>query len=372
MSQPRPSFLIRSLVFLLVCGAVALGGRWFLHSQEQAGTAPQNTAPKGAVSVTVAKVDKQNFATDIDAIGTVFADESADIKPNVTEVVTALKFDDGQSVKKGDLLATLNDAEEQAMLGTARSALAEEEREVTRLAALVKEGAAPEAKLQERQTLAEQAKQKIRETEARIADRKIIAPFDGVLGLRRISVGALVSPTTVIVTLDKINTVKIDFAVPETAMPSLKLGAEIRAHAAAARDRMFSGKLAHFDSRVDPITRSVAARAEVPNPSHELKPGMLVMVRLAMDPGLSLAIPERALVPIGSKAFIFTLAGDKARRVEIKTGRRKPGTIEVTGGLKEGQTVIADGLVGLQDGMSVHVTGSYAGPVQPFDPEQPK
>lgn len=369
MSQERPHLFTRLTVFAVTTGLVVAGG-WLFVRYEEASAPSKAPAAKGALSVVTAKVKKDNYATDIEAVGTVLAFESADIMPNVTERVTALNFEDGQSVKMGAPLATLSDAEEQAFLSSARSSLAEEEREIARLAALVKEGAAPEARLQERQTMAEVARQKIREAEAKISDRRIVAPFDGVLGLRRISVGALVSPTTVIVTLDKIDVVKIDFSVPETALPHLKLGTAISAHAAAAREKVFMGKLASFDSRIDPVTRSVAARAEVPNPDHALKPGMLVMVNLAMEPRLSLSMPERALVPVGARAYVFTVVGDRARRLEVKPGRRKPGYVEILSGVEEGQVIIADGLVGLQDGMAVKVTGEFAGPVKAFNPEQ--
>ena len=189
------------------------------------------------------------------------------------------------------------------------------------------------------------------------------------LGLRRISVGALVSPTTIITTLDKIDTVKIDFSIPETALTTLKIGNEITAFAEAVRDKKFKGKLAQLDSRIDPVTRSVAARAEVPNADGALKPGMLVMVHLAMEPRLSLSIPERALVPVGSKAFVFTIVGEKAKRVEVKTGRRKPGYVEIESGVNEGQIVISDGLVGLQDGAAIAVVGTFKKPVDAFNPQ---
>jgi membrane fusion protein (multidrug efflux system) len=94
------------------------------------------------------------------------------------------------------------------------------------------------------------------------------------------------------------------------------------------------------------------------------------MVRLVVEPKLSLSIPERSLVPVGSKAFVFTIEADKARRIEVKTGRRRPGYVEIAQGLKEGQVIIADGLVGLQDGAAVKVAGEYGGPVKPFNPEQ--
>lgn len=367
--MPRPHAAVRILVFLAISGLVA-GGGWLFWKKQTTAPAAKAASVKGANSVTTAIVKSDNYATDIEAIGTVLADESTSIMPNVTETVTALHFDDGQHVKKGDLLATLSDAEEQAQLASAKSSLAEEEREITRLTGLVKDGAAPEAKLQERQTMAEVARQKIREADAKLADRRIVAPFDGVLGLRRISVGALVSPTTVIATLDKIDVVKIDFSVPETALPHLKMGTEINAHAAGAREKAYTGKLSQIDSRIDPVTRSVSARAEVPNSGHELKPGMLVNVRLAMEPRLSLSIPERSLVPVGSRAFVFMIEGGKAKRTEVKIGRRKPGYVEIISGVSNGQTVIADGLVGLQDGMAVKVTGEFAGPVKAFNPEQ--
>lgn len=371
MSAERPSALFRFIVFLAVTAAVVGGGWGYWQKQKGSGAAPAKAAAaKGAALVTTAKVVKDNFALDLDAIGTVQAFESADISSNVTERVTEITFKDGDFVKKGTLLAKLSDSEEQAMLTSAKATLAEEEREIARLQNLVKEGAAPEARLQERLTLADIARSKIRESEARLADRQITAPFDGWLGLRRISVGALVSPGTVIASLDKIDVVKIDFSVPETYLGSVKAGTAITASAETLNARRFEGKLAHLDSRLDPVTRSVAARAEVPNADLALKPGMLVMVTLKVEPHLSLAVPERSLVPIGAKSFVFTIVDGKAKRLEVKTGLRKPGVVEIRSGLEEGQILVADGLVGLQDGAAVKVAGEYKGPVKPFNPEQ--
>lgn len=371
MSEARPSASLRFFAFLLVTAGVTAGGWVLWQRQGPAGNGKPAAAAKREAPVLVAKVTKENYALDLDAIGTVRAFESIDISSNVTESVTQLSFNDGDFVKKGTLLATLSDAEEQAMLASAKASLAEEEREIARLQKLVEDGAAPEARLAERKTLADIAKQRIREAEAKLADRRITAPFDGWLGLRRISVGALVSPGSVIASLDKIDVVKIDFAVPETYFGHIQAGTKISAHADAAGDRTFEGKVSHLDSRIDPVTRSIAARAEVPNPDLLLKPGMLVMVRLVVEPKLSLSIPERSLVPVGAKAYVFTIDQDKARRLEVKTGRRKPGYVEVLKGLNEGQMIIVDGLVGLQDGTAVKVAGEYGGPVQPFNPEQP-
>lgn len=366
----KPSFWLRLLMFLLVTGAMVAVGGWYLR-RSQAGAAVAKAAKaKGAADVLSAKVTRENYAMNLDAIGTVKAFESIDISSNVTESVTSLSFNDGDFVKQGTLLATLSDSEEQAMLASAKASLAEEEREISRLKKLVEDGAAPEARLAERKTLADIARQKIFEAEAKLKDRRILAPFDGWLGLRRISVGALVTPGSIIASLDKIDVVKIDFAVPETYFGSVKADTKISAHAVAAADHAFEGKVAHMDSRIDPVTRSISARAEVANPELALKPGMLVMVSVQVEPKLSLSIPERALVPMGAKAYVFAVENGKAKRHEVRTGRRKPGYVEILGGLNEGQVVIADGLVGLQDGNAVKVVGDYGGPVKAFNPEQ--
>lgn len=370
MSDPRPAPWLRFLVFILVSAVVGAGVFFFLKTQEAAKAQPVAAAKsKGAQSVTIAKVTKSDYSLDLMAVGTVAADESIDLSANVTEVVTALHFDDGQQVKKGTLLVELSAAEEEAALSAAKSQLAEHEREITRLQNLVKDGAAPEARLEERRTLADVAKQNILEAEARLADRHIAAPFDGWLGLRRISVGALVSPGTVIVSLDKIDRVKIDFSVPETYLGLVKPGAILEARTEGTDEKIFQGTLTQLDSRIDPVTRAVAARAVIENKDMLLKPGMLVMATLHVEPRLSFSIPERALVPLGSKSYVFTIAEGKAKRVEITPGRRKPGYIEVLKGLEENQTLVADGLVGLQDGMAVSIAGEFDGPVKAFDPE---
>ena len=370
MPENRPAPLVRFLVFMIISGVVAAGA-WVFWQQQQkkSAAAPVAAKAKGAQVVTSAKVTKSDYALDLLAVGTVEADESIDLSSNVTETVTALHFEDGQQVKKGTLLVELSSKEEEAAISAAKSQLTEHEREITRLQSLVKDGAAPEARLEERRTLADVAKQNILEAEARLTDRRIVAPFDGWLGLRRISVGALVSPGTVIVSLDKIDRVKIGFSVPETYLSLIKPGSTIEAHTQGTKDRIFKGTLTQLDSRIDPVTRAVDARAEVPNDDLALKPGMLVVATLRVEPRHSLSIPERALVPVGSKAFVFAIIEEKAKRVEVVTGRRKPGFVEILSGVNENQLIVADGLVGLQDGMAVKVTGEFAGPVSAFNPE---
>jgi len=205
--------------------------------------------------------------------------------------------------------------------------------------------------------------------EAQIADRRIIAPFSGMVGLRRISPGALVEPGTLITTLDKTDTMKLDFTVPETYAGTLRPGLAVAGRSNAFPDRDFEGAVAMVDSRIDPVTRSVAVRALLPNPAGDLKPGMLMTVVLERNPRESVAIPERAIVPVGDSRSVFSVVDGVARRKVVVTGRRVPGFIEVKEGLKAGDLVVTDGVLSIQDGADVEVAGRFEGPVAPFDPK---
>jgi membrane fusion protein (multidrug efflux system) len=368
MPEDRPPLILRLAVFLAVSALVAAGG-WWGWTQSQRAAVVVAAKAKGAQRVIKAKVTRENFAVDLVAVGTALADEAADISANVTETVTALHFVDGQKVSKGDLLVELSDAEEQAALGAAKAELAEHEREMARLRDLVRDGAAAQARLEERMTLLDVAKQRVIQAQARVTERRITAPFEGYLGLRRISVGALVSPGTVIVSLDKIDSIKVDFSVPETYLGLIKPGDLVKAVSDSAQSTQVEGRLLQLDTRIDPATRAVAARAVFENRALQLRPGMLLTARMQVAPRSSLAVPERALVPVGEKAYVFAIEAGRAKRVEIKAGRRRPGILEVLSGVNQGVEVVADGLVGLQDGMAVEVSGEYQGPVAAFRPE---
>ncbi len=322
--------------------------------------------------VKVATVTTAEFSDTVEALGTVQALESIDLSANVTETVKALHFEDGDRVKKGQLLAELNDSEEKAMLAAARAQLAEPAREADRLRGLVEGGAVSEVRLQGYETQIDIAEQKIAEIEAQIADRRIEAPFDGVLGFRKVSVGALVAPGDVITTLDVLHPVKFDFTVPETFLGDLEPGLEVVARSGAWPGEVFRGQVTGIDSRVDPVTRSATVRAEVPNEGLKLRPGMLMTTELAKNRSESPSVPERALVALQRQQFVYVVeaadGGTVARRVPVEIGRRLPGFAEVVSGLEAGQRVVTDGLLGLRDGAALEVIGEFEGPAEPYTP----
>lgn len=322
----------------------------------------------GPVEVTVHTLEPRDFADQVVAMGTLVADESADISANVTERLESIHFEDGQRVEAGDLLAELAAAEERGILEGAEASLAEERRELKRLEPLVGRGVS-EADVAARRTRLALAEARIAQVRAQLADRRIVAPFGGRVGLRRISPGALVEPGDVITTLDKTDTMKLDFTIPETFLGTLRPGLAVRPRSGAFPDRRFEGKVAEIDTRIDPVTRAVAVRALLPNPGDLLRPGMLMTVTLLNNPSRNVAVPERAIVPIGEVKAVFRIADGIARRVAIKTGRREPGWVEVVEGLAAGDVVVTDGVLALRDGAEVTVAGEYEGPVEAFDPK---
>lgn len=301
------------------------------------------------VPVNVAKVTKQVFGDRIEAIGTATANESITVTARVQGMVRALSFEDGALVDKGDEIAAIDAGEQDARLNVELANYDEQRKELERITGLYGSQNVSQARLDQQTSAVKKAEANVAAARARVADYRITAPFSGVLGTRRVSVGALVSPGTVMTTLDDISTIKLDFAVPETFLASLKAGLEIEATSAAYEGQLFKGQVVAVDSRVDPVTRSVGIRAAIPNPNKLLRPGMLMVVDLIKDRRESLVIPEHALVPDGTSNFVFTVGADStAERIAITIGRRQLGAVEVIEGLSEGDVVVVEGNMDLR------------------------
>ncbi len=318
--------------------------------------------------VRIATVEARNFADEIEALGTVRAMEATEISATVIERIAEIHFEDGDEVKKGDLLAKLQDAEQVAVLQGARAQLAEAEREIARLENLVTTGSVAEVRLEEYRTRREIALQRVAEAQAQIDDRHILAPFDGVLGFRQVSVGALVTPGNVITTLDVLDPVKIDITVPETFLGDLKPGDEIVASTEAYPGEKFAVRVSRIDTRVNPTTRSFTVRAEGRNEDHRLRPGMLMTSVIGKNYRNSPALPERSVTSVHANHFVFVLDGDAGTvaRTRVILGQRVPGYVEVLEGIEEGTVVVTDGFLGLGDGAEVQVEGEFKGPAPPY------
>jgi membrane fusion protein, multidrug efflux system len=314
---------------------------------------------KSAPQVIVAEVKLAAFIDRIEALGTLKANESVALTVNVTETVTAIHFDDGQRVEKGQILVEMTSSEEHALLQEARANLEEALRQFKRVKQLESQGIEAQSLLDQRQREVETARARLAAIESRLADRLIKAPFSGVLGLRNTSVGALVETGDLITTLDDDSVMKLEFAVPSTYLPGLEPGLEVRAHTRAYGERMFAGEVKAIDSRVDPVNRSLRVRALLPNAERLLKPGMLMTVELLRNQRQTLVIPESALMPKGSEHFVMRLQGELpvVEKRQVRIGSRRTGEVEVLGGLKAGDLVITHGMEKVKVGGSVRIKG---------------
>ncbi|MEJ2691970.1 MAG: efflux RND transporter periplasmic adaptor subunit [Candidatus Thiodiazotropha sp.] len=265
---------------------------------------------KPAPQVIVAEVRQTEFLDRIEALGTLKANESVLLTANVTESVTVIHFDDGQRVEKGAMLLEMTSSEEHAQLEEAQANLEEAKRQYKRVRRLESQGIEAQSLLDQRRRELDTAHARLAAIDSRLSDRLIRAPFAGVLGLRNISVGALVEAGDTITTLDDDSVMKLEFAVPSVYLPSLQPGLPIRARTRAYGERVFAGEVKVVDSRVDPINRSVLVRAMLPNSERLLKPGMLMTVELLNNRRQSLVIPESALMPKGREHFVMRLVGE--------------------------------------------------------------
>ena len=296
-----------------------------------------------AVPVTVIRVEAQDFQDEVSALGTLQAWESVDISASVSQIVTVISFEDGQQVQKGDVLALLKQGAEQASLRELQASLQDARREVRRLENLASKNQIAQTELDKARTQEEITNHQIEEVEARIADRSIVAPFSGVLGLRQISEGALVTPGQRLTTLDDITRMRLAFNVPATLLGFLQVGQQVHARAPAF-EQTFVGTISALDSRIDPVARAIGARAVLENPQFALRPGLLMEVTIKAPRRQALLVPEESLESRALAQYVWKIEGDSARRSLVTVGARVPGWVEILQGLQEGDEVVRDGL----------------------------
>lgn len=323
-------------------------------SLTQAALAQGKPGGQGPTPVIVSSAYADKFVDRVEAIGTLRANETITLASTVTETVTAINFTDGQRVAKGDVLVEMTDGEEKALLDQQRALVNEAGKQLQRAQELAKTGALSKEVLGQRQREATSTRAGLAALASRLDDHIITAPFDGVVGLRNISVGALLQPATKITTLDDDSVMKLDFAVPSVFLPTLRPGVEIVAKAPGFAEE-FKGEVSAIDSQVDENTRSVIVRAIIPNPDAKLKPGLLMTVELLKSPREAIGIPETAIVPEGRKQFVFVVNGETVEKREITIGARREGDMEVTQGLKEGEKVVVQGTMMVRDGGPVKI-----------------
>ncbi len=368
---------LRKVLLGTLIGAFIVGFAWHLAG-ERAKRAPATmggppTAAKAGpgassggsgpvIAVVATPVRLENLALEVEALGTAKASESVDVTAKVSNMVTAIRFTEGQKVPKGEVLVELDGEQARADLAVANAALTESASQLKRSRELYSTKVLSDQQIEQIEATHTANQARVASARSRLSDTVIRAPFSGRVGLRRVSVGSLVAPGTVITTLDDTSSIKLDFTVPERVVAAMRAGLDIEATSVAYPGQTFSGRVASVDSRVDPSTRSVIVRAIVPNEQGLLKPGMFMNVRLSRGATDVLVVPEEALVPEQGDVFVYVVQDGKASKRKIQAGQRTIGSVQVTDGLRAGEMVVTEGTQKLRDGASVTLVESAAAP----------
>lgn len=349
---------MKRFVLLVVVAALA-GGGYYAYRNQRAGTQQaQASAVSGprAVPVEVASVETMTVNEEVEALGTLAADESVIIASEIAGRVVALGFKEGERVKAGQDLVKLDTAILDAELKQALADLGLARDTNERLRALVQRGSGTQVALDESTARLASSEARVQLAKAKLAQSTIVAPFSGVVGLRSVGIGDYVSVGKPLIVLTSIDPIKVDFRVPEIYLSRVKVGQPVQVRVDAVPDRTFTGQIFAIDPVVDVNGRAIRLRANVPNGDLALKPGLFARLSITVDQRENaMVIPEMAVVPDGVGKMIYVAENGKARRVAVELGKRLPGKVEVVGGLKPGMQIITAGQMRLRDGSTISV-----------------
>jgi membrane fusion protein, multidrug efflux system len=325
--------------------------------------APRGGAPGGQVAVVVAPVRQAEVVERMESVGTVRAREAVTITTKVAGMVTAIRFEEGQQVRAGDVLMELDSDALRAELDQARAQLDNAQSQLSRARALPAGQAVARARVDELETLARGADGRLRAIQARIDELRLTAPFNGRVGLRQVSAGALIQPGTPVTSLDDISRVRVEFSIPEVHVARVRPGSIVRARSAAHGSRVFEGRVTVMDTRIDTATRTMRVISEFDNADEALRPGLFLNVQLTLETRpTALLVPEEALDSLGNRTFVYAIRDGRARRVEVQLGLRLAGEVEILQGVQRDEQVVVRGLQHLRPDVPVRVTETMTRP----------
>jgi membrane fusion protein (multidrug efflux system) len=301
-------------------------------------------------------VTAERIELTIPAVGALKSNESVILSPEIAGRINEILVEEGQKVSAGTAIAKLDQSVYQAELAEIRAGLDLSRSNFKRADELFKKkaGTARARDEAEAQLRADEAKLAL--AQARLEKTIIVAPFDGVLGLRSVSIGQFLAPGDPIIKLEDIDPMKVDFRVPEVYFARVQVGQEINVHVDAFAEETIRGRVFAIDALVDEQGRSLVIRANIPNSTGRLRPGLFARVGLVYNVlENAIMVPEQAIVPIGTDTFVFKVVDGKAALTKVALGQRFRGRVEIRSGLAAGETVVTAGQLKIGDGSPVSV-----------------
>lgn len=355
--------IVVSLVFILAI-ALCAGLVWFNFFRDKMIKDFFATMKQPAQVVTAAKVEAKTWTPSISAIGTAKAANGVELAVQVGGVVKSINFQPNQRIQQGALLVQIDDAVDQADLANVQAQLKLSEANFGRSKTLASRGFAAESTFD--QTEAQLATSRAQEARVRaVIDQKALkAPFSGVIGISRIDIGQYVQPGTPVASFQDLQSMKVDFTVPEQLAGEIRLGQEVRLGVSEA-NLPFTGRVTGKDPRVDPKTRLVSVQALIEdNKDGAILPGQFLHVEVVLPPQPNvITVPQTAVITSLYGDYVYTIEPEDrdgqqvqaVKQVFVKAGRRRGGTLEVLSGIAPGQQVVASGQNKLQAGAAVKV-----------------
>lgn len=348
------------LVLALGAGLGAWGAHWWM---QRGGSAAAPTVSKqvsqpaesSKVKVEVILVNRVRLERAVSAVGTLRSHDSVMLRPEISGRIAEINFAEGGKVEKGQVLVRLDDSVAKARVQQARANLQLAGSQHRRSVELNKQGfVSRQARDEAASNLAVQ-QAAVALAEAELEKTVIQAPFNGLAGLRTVSVGDYVGPGTDLVPIEAIDPLNVDFRIPEQFLSTVAVGSRLQVSFDALAGFEREGSVGAISPQVDVGGRSLLLRANVPNPDGLLRPGLFARVQLELAETQGLVVPESALAPSGDAQYVYRVENGVVKRVMVQIGQRTGANVEIVQGLNEGDNVIVSGLQKVRDGIEVEV-----------------
>jgi membrane fusion protein (multidrug efflux system) len=348
----RLAFWGRFTVLIFAVAAAVFLFQRFARDSSKPDSAPPAAEPLVAVDVKPVMVDTVQRI--VRAVGSLRPDEAVIIAPEIAGRIARLSFAEGEAVSAGEVLVTLDAEMLEAELSRAQSELALARANRDRLATLAEQGTGSLRARDEAVAAFHVAEAAVVLAQLRLEKSELRAPFSGIVGVRAASVGAFVIPGQRIVELVATDPIKVDFRVPELALPSLQIGQSVRVTIDALPGESFPGEVHVIDPVVDASGRAAHLQARIPNPEGRLSPGLFARVEIVVDENEdAVLVPESAVFSKGQARYAFRVVAGRAVQTPLELGQRRAGAVEVVRGLDAGAVVVTAGQQKLRDGSRV-------------------
>ncbi|MFT4062045.1 MAG: efflux RND transporter periplasmic adaptor subunit [Edaphocola sp.] len=344
--NPLWGLLPCALAFFAACG----------HKKESAGDGKKKGGDKQQLAAEVFVVRAATLNPVYESSGNLLANEAVNVYPEVAGRITAIHFKEGSRVHKGQLLVQLFDSDIKAQIQKLQAQRKLQATTEQRYKQLLDINGISRQEYDAAATNIAATDADIAYNEALLRRLQIRAPFDGTIGLRNISVGAVVATATLITTIQQINTLKLDFPLPEQYKQDVALGQSVRFTVDGNADTN-TAKLIALQPAADETTRTITVRALVPNVASSLMPGAFAHVYVPLrKPGQSLMVPSQCIIPTTREKQVALLRDNKVHLTAVQTGIRTEANVEITQGLQAGDTILTTGIMQVKEGMEVKVS----------------